>query len=108
MRLREVGAWLKKNGEAIYATRITPNYNSGKVWFTANKDGKTLYAIYALPDNEKLPTTIEWEGNIPKGKVTLLQNGKKLKFLERNGKVIITLPEHLTNEPIAMKFQVKK
>ena len=55
VRLKKVGEWLKKNGTAIYATRITPNYNYGNVWFTANKDGQTLYAIYALPEGEKLP-----------------------------------------------------
>ena len=63
VRLKKVGEWLKKNGTAIYATRITPNYNYGNVWFTANKDGQTLYAIYALPEGEKLPEYIEWEGN---------------------------------------------
>ena len=72
-RLGKVGKWLDKNGEAIYATRITPNYHCGNVWFTANKDGKTLYAIYALPEGEQLPTTIEWEGNLPAGRMTLLQ-----------------------------------
>ena len=107
-RLKEVGAWLKKNGEAIYATRITPNYNCGNVWFTANKDGKTLYAIYALPENEQLPASIEWEGNVPKGKVTLLQNGKSLKCTKKDGKVSVKLPKGLKNEPIALKFQIEK
>lgn len=105
--LKEVGAWLRKNGEAIYSTRITPNYNCGRVWFTANKDEKTLYAIYALPDGDILPETIEWEGNIPIGKVTLLQNGKTLKCYEKNGKVVVVLPDNLKDEAIALKFQVK-
>ena len=65
IRLKKVGEWLRKNGAAIYSTRITPNYNCGNVWFTANKDGKTLYAIYALPEGEELPEIIEWEGNEP-------------------------------------------
>ncbi|WP_281696161.1 alpha-L-fucosidase [Bacteroides clarus] len=80
IRLKKVGEWLRKNGAAIYSTRITPNYNCGNVWFTANKDGKTLYAIYALPEGEELPEIIEWEGNEPSGKMTLLQNGKRVKY----------------------------
>ena len=88
--LRKVGAWLKQNGKAIYATRTTPHYNSGRTWFTADKNGKTLYAIYTLPEGETLPATIEWEGNEPKGKITLLQNGKRVKYTCQNGKVIIT------------------
>ncbi len=105
--LRKVGAWLKQNGKAIYATRTTPHYNSGRTWFTADKNGKTLYAIYTLPEGETLPATIEWEGNEPKGKITLLQNGKRVKYTCQNGKVIITLPEGLKNETLAFSFQAK-
>ena len=104
-RLKQVGGWLKTNGTAIYATRTTPNYNSGNVWFTANKDKKTLYAIYALPEGEELPATIEWEGNEPKGKMTLLQTGKQVKYTSKDGKVIVTLPKGLKKEALAFSFK---
>ena len=107
VRLKQIGEWLRKNGTAIYATRITPNYNYENVWFTANKDGKTLYAIYALPEGEKLPATIEWEGNEPSGKMTLLQNGKRVKYTCKNGKVKVVLPQGLKNEALAFSFKVK-
>ena len=108
IRLKKVGEWLRKNGAAIYSTCITPNYNCGNVWFTANKDGKTLYAIYALPEGEELPEIIEWEGNEPSGKMTLLQNGKRVKYTCENGKVKVTLPQGLKNETLAFSFKVKK
>ena len=108
VRLKKVGEWLKKNGTAIYATRITPNYNYGNVWFTANKDGQTLYAIYALPEGEKLPEYIEWKGNEPSGKMTLLQNGKRVKYTCKDGKVKVMLPQGLKNEALAFSFKVKK
>ena len=108
IRLKKVGEWLRKNGAAIYSTRITPNYNCGNVWFTANKDGKTLYAIYALPEGEELPEIIEWEGNEPSGKMTLLQNGKRVKYTCENGKVKVTLQQGLKNETLAFSFKVKK
>ena len=105
--LKDVGFWLRQNGEAIYATRTTANYHCGNVWFTANKDGKTLYAIYALPEGEELPATIEWEGNIPHGKMILLQNGKRVEYRCQANKVIVSVPEGMKNESLAFKFEVK-
>ena len=105
--LVEVGSWLRRNGEAIYATRTTANYHCGNVWFTAHKDGKTLYAIYALPEGEKLPATIEWEGNIPQGKMTLLQNGKSVRYTCQGDKVTVTIPRGIQKEALAFKFRVK-
>lgn len=107
-RLHKVGEWLRKNGEAIYNTRITPNYNDGKTWFTANKDGKTLYAIYTPSDGETLPETITWKGNLPKGKIVLLANGKKVKYHTEGEQVTITLPKGLADGPLAFRFELKK
>lgn len=106
--LRGVGKWLRANGKAIYSTRTTAHYNDGHTWFTADKDGKTLYAIYALPDNEKLPATIEWTGNIPTGRMKLLNGNKTVKYTCKDNKVIVTLPKGLKNEPVALSFKVKK
>ena len=106
--LQEIGAWLKVNGKAIYNTRITPNYNTGNVWFTADKNEKTLYAIYALPDGEELPETIEWEGNEPAGRMTLLKGKRAVSYTYKDGKVTVKLPKGLKNEPLAFSFNVKK
>jgi len=105
--LRQIGDWLKVNGEAIYSTRTTKHYNDGNIWFNASKDGKTLYAIYALPDGESLPSTISWTGNIPKGRVTLLSGGRTLPFTVLGDRVTVTLPRGLANDSIALKFTVQ-
>ena len=107
-RLHEVGKWLRFNGKAIYNTRITPVYRDGNVWFTADKDGKTLYAIYALPEGEKLPEVIEWKGNLPKGNMKLLKGNKRVKYVLKGDKVEVTLPKGIENEPIALSFVLKK
>ena len=105
--LKEIGEWMKRCGEAVYNTRITPDYNDGNIWFNASKDGKTIYAVYALPDGENLPSSLEWSGNLPlKGRVTILNNGKKVKASVENGKVALKLPKGLKQEPIALKFNI--
>ena len=105
--LLQIGSWLNKNGQAIYSTVNTAHYNDGKVWFTADKNGKTLYAIYALEDGEKTPKTITWTENKPKGKLVLLQNGKSVKYTVKGNQVTVTLPSGLKNEPLAFKFNSK-
>lgn len=110
-RLAEVGRWLQKNGEAIYNTRITSNYHSGNVWFTANKNGKKLYALYALPEGEKIPASIEWEGNIPakNSKIRLLASGQQVKWtIKDDKKVILTVPGKYVggNEPLAFQLDI--
>ena len=106
-RLHAIGEWLRANGKAIYNTRTTPNYHCGNLWFTADKDGRTLYAIYALPDGETLPATLEWTGNEPVGKVKLLKGNKTLKCVKKDGKVQVTLPKGIANEPVALQFTIK-
>ena len=105
--LLKIGNWLNKNGQAIYSTVNAAHYNDGKVWFTADKNGKTLYAIYALEDGEKTPKTITWTENKPKGKLVLLQNGKSVKYTIKGNQVTVTLPSGLKNEPLAFKFNSK-
>ncbi|MDT3366900.1 MAG: alpha-L-fucosidase, partial [Bacteroidota bacterium] len=106
--LEEIGQWMARCGEAIYGTRNTALYNDGRLWFSASKDDKTLYAVYALPDGESLPAELTWTGNIPAGKVTLLNTGKKLRAtVSADGRVTLRLPANLPQEPLALKFIVK-
>lgn len=107
-RLHVVGEWLRTNGKAIYNTRTTEVYRDGNTWFTASKDGKTLYAVYALPEEEKLPATIHWNGNIPKGSMKLLKGNKTVKYTCQGEEVIVTLPKGLKNEPVALAFTLRK
>ena len=104
-RLKEIGNWLKANGAAIYGTRPTELYNYGKLWFTSDKEGNTLYAIYTLEENAVLPETIEWEGNIPSGPVRLLDGNRKLKYKVQGEKVTVYLPKGLKNDTIALSFK---
>ncbi len=106
-RLHEVGDWLRRNGEAIYSTRTTPNYHQGNLWFTANKNHRTLYAIYALEDGGQLPQTITWKGNVPKGDVTLIDGNVRLHTTVEGDRVTVDLPQGLANAPVALKFSIE-
>lgn len=107
-RLRKIGEWLNSYGKAIYSTRPTPIYNDGFTWFTADKNGKTLYAIYALPEGEKLPSEISWKGNVPRGAMRLLKGNKKVNYkVASDGTVTVKLPKGLPDEPLAFEFDVK-
>lgn len=105
-RLNAIGQWLKQNGKAIYDTVTTPIYNDGQVWFTADKDGKTRYAIYLLDEGKHLPRIISWNQNVPKGNVRLLSTGKKLKTKTVNGRTEVTLPRGLKQQSVALEFSI--
>ena len=47
-----------------------------------------------------------WTGNLPKGKVTVLNNGRKVKAVVKDGQVTVKLPKGLAQEPIALKFSL--
>lgn len=46
-------------------------------------------------------------GNIPSGRMTLLQNGKSVSYTCKDGKVIVTVPKGISNEALAFSFKVK-
>ncbi|UII25432.1 alpha-L-fucosidase [Fulvivirga maritima] len=98
-RMAKIGDWLDQNGKAIYNTRITPTYNYENVFFTEDKEGKK-YAIVNIPEGEKVPTTVTWEGNTPKkgSKIKMLSNGKKVSWKLNQGKVEITVPEKFISQ----------
>ena len=103
-RLQQIGSWMERNGQAIYATRPASRYHDGNIWFTAANDGRTLYAIYRLEEGETLPSEISWTGNLPRRGVTLLSSGKKLKSCVENQRVIVTLPKNMPQQSFAMEL----
>ena len=48
--LREIGAWMMINQEAIYGVRPWTVIREGNIWFTKEKDVDTVYAIVTQPD----------------------------------------------------------
>ena len=115
-RLQEIGRWLRTYGKAIYHTVPTAHYHSvpqsdtgpsGDLWFTASKDGRTRYALYALPDSASLPTFLTWQVEIPRRGtvVRLIGSGRKLKWEQQSDNtVVVYFPKGLPQEPLALEF----
>jgi alpha-L-fucosidase len=78
-RLKQVGAWLEKNGEAIYGTRGGPL--SPRPWGVTTRKGNKVYLhilnwpdpVLAMP---KMPKKVK--------SATFLKDGSKVEFLEHD------------------------
>ncbi|MCE5328209.1 MAG: alpha-L-fucosidase [Planctomycetaceae bacterium] len=89
-RLREMGAWLKVNGEAIYGTR--PSALPAPQWGRYTVKADKLYAIvFDWPTDGKLPLKGPI-GQIKKAYL-LAQGDKRLEITQAGGGNSITLPK---------------
>jgi alpha-L-fucosidase len=95
-RLKEIGKWLKVNGEGIYFTRPYTSFSENKVCYTRSKDYKTVFAI-----------SLEWPGKnlelksvkpADGSKIYLLGYKEALEWSHKNGVTTIVLPEKLQKE----------
>ncbi|MCQ2153907.1 MAG: alpha-L-fucosidase [Bacteroidales bacterium] len=106
--LAKIGAWLDRNGEAIYATRRAPVYNDGNLWFTAAKDGSKYYAIYGLKDEPVVPSTIKFNAlKAGKGaRMTLVSTGAALRWTKSSdGSIKVQLPRSVDRtQPVAIRL----
>jgi alpha-L-fucosidase len=100
-RLRDIGAWMRVNSEAIYNTRPIAPYSEGKLRFTSLQDG-TIYAIYLANENEQSPPAqIKFSGISPKpgAHVTLLGTKAPLKWKTIGSETVIDIPESFRSDP---------
>lgn len=93
-RMKEIGRWMAKNGEAIYNTRTVSHYRDSTVYFTQNKKLGLLYALVCLPENGPVPAMVTWRGNPPKTgtAMKLLSNGKTVKWTQKGDITTVFLP----------------
>ena len=94
-KMKEIGDWMDKNGEAIYNTRITKHYKDDNTYFTRNETTGTRYALVCLDEGKELPGVISWKGNTPKkgAKMKLLQTGETVKWTSEGDSVKVSLPK---------------
>ncbi len=100
-RLAGIGAWLKVNGQAIYATRAVAPYAEGKVRLTRGKDG-ALYLVYLAGGGETgPPAEIALSSHRPPqgARITLLGYGKPLEWSPRGEGFVVKIPRQIRDDP---------
>lgn len=97
-RLKDIGAWMKDNGEGIYDSKAMAPYSTGKIFYTQNKYNGHVYAFY-LPDEgeSNLPEKLIIPGlGISKGaKISILGAPSKLKWTKADSDIIVSIPSKL-------------
>jgi alpha-L-fucosidase len=90
-RLKEIGSWMKLNGEAIYGTRMSKAFGEGdNIRFTQSKDGKTQYIfLFNFPEEKVTLSKISLS---KKAKLQLLGSKKKIDWKKTSGGVELKIP----------------
>lgn len=99
--LKEYGAWLKINGEAIYNSKVLEPFKENNICMTQQENGDK-YFFYLCSENEiEMPKEITVTSHQPakEDKIKLLGNQKPLKWqkLEKGFKILI--PDEVRKNP---------
>ncbi|MFC1563569.1 alpha-L-fucosidase [candidate division KSB1 bacterium] len=96
-RLKEVGRWMRVNGEAVYGTRQYRTFGEGSdIRYTLSKDGKFVYAFaLKLPGTELKLIEVTPEEN---SEIVLLGYDEPVQWSSKDEKIIIKLPETVMAE----------
>jgi alpha-L-fucosidase len=93
-RLKEIGVWMKLNGQAIYGTRMYKLFGEGEnIRFTQSKDGKILNIfLFNYPQGNVHLNNVSFNA---KTTVKLIGSNQKLKWKTGSEGVDIALPASL-------------
>ena len=93
-RLRQIGAWMDVNGEAIYASRAVAPYRDGKFRYTRLRNGD-VYAIYLADEGEtRLPARLQIPGPAPRAdaRLAVLGSDAELAWRRDGGRTVVEIP----------------
>jgi alpha-L-fucosidase len=102
-RLREMGAWLKKYGEAVYGTTGGP-YKPNDRLASARKDNTVFIYLF---NSDKDILELPFPDDIRINDCSVLK-GKKLSFNQEAGTVRITLPEKRNEIVTVLKLNLNQ
>ena len=104
--LLETGAWLKVNGEAIYATTCREDKQSD-----VTKDGKEVRytkkgdVLYAIVMDEQPGKTVAIEGlEVPEGKKVEILGMGDVEFCQKDDALVVALPDNMPPYAYVLKI----
>ncbi|TYP79227.1 alpha-L-fucosidase [Paenibacillus methanolicus] len=106
-RMKELGVWMKRYGEAVYGTRICAPYFTRSCAFT--RKGETVYGSYLYPSEESpVPDYVPLPYTEPVTAVELVGQAGKLDFTRTEDGLLVKLPlgERTEKAPIAHVFRL--
>lgn len=105
-RLKDIGDWLKINGDAIYGSRKSI-YSSNKeegIYYT--RKGKSLYAIFTIWPEASLELSIKVPGTIKQ--ISFLGTDLKPGYIQNKESVIVKIPQlNYNNLPCRYAWTLK-
>jgi len=110
VRLQELGAWLKVNGEAIYETRPIAPYERGECVFTCKRDGTVYATVLAKDDNGTFPESVSIPAELAAkaSNITLLGYGVIQSGEVKDGQATIAIPaDARVKSPCAHAWTIK-
>ena len=92
--MKEIGTWMKINGEAIYGSRMYTVFGEGEtIRYTQTKDGRTKYIfLFDFPKEKQLLTKITFSKNT---KLQLLGSKSKISWEQKGDAVELSIPASL-------------
>jgi alpha-L-fucosidase len=108
-RMKEIGAWLREYGEAVYGTRACTPYRVDQFAFTCK--GDNVYCFYVYDNDDEVVSeniTIPFVEGI--SEVTLMGYGEKIDYKIVEGGISVKLPGDVIAQkaPIAHVFKLIK
>jgi len=108
-RMDAMGNWLRKNGAAIYGTRVLAPYRTGDWAFTQGSDG-TAYAIRLWKEGERhivRPIVPKEFDNATVRRVVHLATGVEIPFERVDDGLLLRLPSSVEQDALADAFTLE-
>jgi len=107
VRMKEIGKWMKKYGEAIYGTRICAPYFTKKFAFTKKNESIYCFRLYKEDEQRDEYITIPFKEKIQN--IDIVDGEKNIPFEQSSEGVIVKTPNYKQNNgenPIVVIYKI--
>jgi alpha-L-fucosidase len=99
--LKEYGAWMKINGEAIYNSKVLAPYKEKNICITQGVSGEAYFMYLADTNETIIPASIFISSHQPanNAKISLLGSNQILDYVAEGSGFRVIIPQALRNNP---------